>query len=305
MNNHIELIPGTNIDNTKWDTCVQQANNGLIYNSSNYLNAICPKWAGYVVNNYEAVIALPYRTKWNIPYWYTPPFMQQLGFIGSINKDTQKEILVQLLRKHPYGTLLFNFENTAIINLIDVKAKPNFILNLNLPYPEIQKGYSQDLQQDIRKAERNHFEYTNSIPIKKAIDLFKHFHAHHLKKVTEKDYLQFYSYCEQAIHDNQQCFTRAVLNEQKEILSIALLLRDNKRIYNLMNTTTTKGRAIASNHFLFNEIIKEFSEEPIWLDFEGSSLPGVQYFYKQFGTIEETYFTYHYNHLPFPLNLLQ
>ena len=305
MNDQIELIAGNKIDQTKWDQCIQLSSNGLIYNTFNYLNAICPIWAGYVVNDYEAVIALPYKRKLNIPYWYTPPFIQQLGFIGEINEQTQQNILIQLIKKHPYGSLLFNHQNVEITRFINAEPKPNFLLNLNQPYPEIYKGYSTELQQHIRKAARTNLAYYKDTPIKKTINLYKQYHEHQLKNVTELDFGNFYNYCEHAASFSQQCFTRTILNEEKEIMSTALLLRDNKRIYNIMNTTTQAGRATAANHYLFDQIIQEFSEEPIWLDFEGSSIPGVQYFYQQFGPIKETYFVYHYNHLPFPLNLLK
>lgn len=305
MNNEIQLIAGNKINQEKWDRCIEVSANGLIYNTSTYLNALCPIWSGYVVNDYEALIALPCKSKLNIPYWYTPPFIQQMGFIGKINIETQKNILNQLIKKNAYGTLLFNYKNLVINQFIEAEPRPNFLLNLNQSYPEIYKNYSTELQQNIRKASRNHFEYNKDTSIKKTIALHKQYHGHQLKHVSETEFMKFCNYCEHAASFNQQCFTRTILNEQKEIMSTALLLRDNKRIYNILNTTLPAGRSTAANHFLFDQIIQEFSEEPIWLDFEGSSIPGVQYFYQQFGPIKETYFVYHYNHLPFPLNFLK
>jgi hypothetical protein len=70
-----------------------------------------------------------------------------------------------------------------------------------------------------------------------------------------------------------------------------------------MNTTTTPGRKLKANHFLINNIIKEFSQTNLLFDFEGSDLAGVKEFYQNFGPVNQPYFHYHFNFLPFPLNL--
>ena len=44
-----------------------------------------------------------------------------------------------------------------------------------------------------------------------------------------------------------------------------------------------------SNYFLYNELIKEFSDEDIILDFEGSDIPGVSYFYNKFSDSNQQY----------------
>jgi hypothetical protein len=53
------------------------------------------------------------------------------------------------------------------------------------------------------------------------------------------------------------------------------------------------------------EILKEFSGRNLLFDFEGSDLPGVKEFYECFGPIDQPYFHYHFNDLPFPLNLVK
>ncbi len=60
-----------------------------------------------------------------------------------------------------------------------------------------------------------------------------------------------------------------------------------------------------ANHTLLNEVLKEFSERDLLFDFEGSDLPGVKEFYEYFGPVNQPYFHYHFNYLPFPLNLIK
>jgi hypothetical protein len=41
------------------------------------------------------------------------------------------------------------------------------------------------------------------------------------------------------------------------------------------------------------------------LDFEGSDHPGIAHFYENFGSINQPYFFYRHNRLPWPLRLLK
>lgn len=297
----IRLIPATEIDATRWDRLVDSAENGLIYSSTDYLNAVCANWTGLVVNDYEAVMPLPFKSKLGFSYWYTPPFVQQLGLTGPRELCQQQGLLQQIMERirqeKLYGSVLLNHSNTVAAALTGITRKPNYVLNLNRPYPEIVGQYTQDLKQNIKKAERSGVEYSNHVSIQTAIDLFVQHHAHQSEHIHSKDYSAFSRLCNQVLAARGECFTRAVLNSSGQIESAALLLKDRKRIYNLMNTTTAAGRQHESNHYLFDQLIREFSEEKLLLDFEGSSLPGVQRFYQGFGATEETYYLYRYNRL--------
>jgi hypothetical protein len=100
-------------------------------------------------------------------------------------------------------------------------------------------------------------------------------------------------------------FVRKVINADGVMLSIAIFLKDEKRIYNIMNTTTDAGRDAAANHFLLDNVIREFADQNLLLDFEGSDLPGVKSFYENFGARNQPFNHYHFNRLPFPLKLFR
>lgn len=307
----IRLIPAEKIDPVLWDRRVALSEDGLIYSCTDYLHAVCENWMGLVLNDYEVVMALPFKSKLGCRYWYTPPFVQQLGLIGLPNLPEQEQqqliqqIARQVMQQYAYGTLLFNHSNTAATYLKDIVQKPNYTLNLNRPYPEISSHYSPDLKQNIKKAERTAPVYSNDVPIQTAIDVFIEHHAHQSKHIHPDNYRAFSQLCNNVLAGRGQCFTRAVLNSNREMESVVLLLKDGRRIYNLMNTTTAAGRQNKANHFLLDQLIREFAEEALLLDFEGSAIPGVQSFYRKFGAAEEPYYLYHYNRLPFPFSLLK
>ena len=67
----------------KWDDCISRSVNGLIYAYSFYLDAMAGDWDALVMNDYEAVIPLPWRRKWRISYLYQPFLTAQLGVFGN------------------------------------------------------------------------------------------------------------------------------------------------------------------------------------------------------------------------------
>jgi hypothetical protein len=52
-------------------------------------------------------------------------------------------------------------------------------------------------------------------------------------------------------------------------------------------------------------LFKEFTNQEMLFDFEGSDLQGVQKFYEKFGAINQPYFHWHYNLLPKPIKWLK
>ena len=51
------------IDSDKWDACITNAPQKLPYGFSWYLDIACENWSALVLNNYAAVMPLPYKKK--------------------------------------------------------------------------------------------------------------------------------------------------------------------------------------------------------------------------------------------------
>ena len=58
-------------------------------------------------------------------------------------------------------------------------------------------------------------------------------------------------------------------------------------------------------YFLFDHIIEQFSEQSFLLDFEGSDIPNLAFFYSGFGAVEEKFTGIKLNRLPFYLKWLK
>jgi hypothetical protein len=297
------ILPATEISQRRWDACIQEATNGLIYARTAYLNAMAPNWHGVVINDYTAVMAIPWKMKWGFRYAYMPPFMQQLGLMGNYDADDLRAVLRTLPDFISYGDLHFNFSNTGMTGH-GMNEKTNLVIDLRQNIGQIRAGYRNDLKENIRKAAAAGLQYRDNNSIEEAIALYRSHYGLRMPKTTNADYEHFQQLCG-VFSLSGNCFTRSVVDQENNLLAIALFLTDGKRIYNLTNTTLEAGRKLEANHFLLDQVLSEFAGQDLVFDFEGSELPGVKAFYQQFGTTAQPYFQYHHNSLPWWLRLFK
>ena len=79
MKKQIDIISSSSINREKWNNCIRNSSNPIIYAYSYYLDHIAENWHGVIVNDYEAVLPIPWKRKFGIRYCYHIPFVQQLG----------------------------------------------------------------------------------------------------------------------------------------------------------------------------------------------------------------------------------
>ncbi len=302
---HIRHVPHKEIDFTKWDNCISTAPNGLIYGYSYYLDHMAKQWDGLVLNDYEAVMPLIWDKKYGILYCYQPPFIQQCGWFGSpLTMHTCSTLFERIRSFCRYGDFMFNSHNQLINESYITRPLTNFVLDLSHGYSAIRSRYKTDLLSNLNKAAKLSLSYQTSVEIDSAVNQYRFHYGARTPHVKQNHYRHFSQLCKQLIPMGQ-CLIREISDEQHYTLASILLLKDQHRIYNIMNTTTEKGKKAAANHFLIDKVLQEFAGQNLLFDFEGSDLPGVKSFYENFGPVNYPYFHWHYNRLPFYLKWLK
>jgi hypothetical protein len=251
-------------------------------------------WDAIVLNDYEAVMPLTWNKKYGIAYLYQPPFTQQLGIFSKVKTDhaIQQLFIDEVKQRFRFAELYVNFP-------VD-NAQVNFVLPLQQPYQLTRQYYKNDLVKNLKHAAKFKLSYVLSDDVQAAIHIYQLHYADRTPHVKQQDYERFLALCQSAKQQNL-LLIRTILNSEGNLLAVALLLKDKHRIYNLLSTVTKEGRQCEANHFLFDKLIQEFSEQNIVLDFEGSSIAGIADFYQKFGAVNEPYFLLRYNHLPWPV----
>ena len=331
--NHIRYLKRQQIDPQQWDACIDQSPNGMIYASSSYLDEMALHWDALVLGNYEAVMPLTWNRKWGIRYLYQPPLSPQLGVFS--RQRITEEIVGAFLKKarshFKFAEIYLNFTN----EYPGLQPFTNIVLNLNAPYEQLRANYKKDLEKNIRRAAGFSLQYSPSSDVGSAIDLYKQYYAARTPHVREADYRRFTQFCNNALKtdsviirrvegpgerqataeaQNDQPSTAAALKDQRFTaeaqndqppVAVALLLKRRDRLYLLMSVCSPDGRKMEANHFLLDNLIREFAATNTILDFDGSEIPGIAHFYRNFGGFDQPFFFYRYNRLPWPLRLLK
>jgi hypothetical protein len=70
----IRYLERNEIDINKWDRCISNAPNGLIYARSFYLDSMAENWSALVTGDYLYVMPLTWNKKFGIKYLYQTVF---------------------------------------------------------------------------------------------------------------------------------------------------------------------------------------------------------------------------------------
>ena len=298
----IRLVPHKEIDKACWDENILHACNSLLYARSDYLDAMSPGWDALILGDYEALMPVTWRKKMGIRYACQPAFVQQLGIFYAHEKQRIfiPAFLKEMALEFRLAEIFLNYHNQAegIIPL-----HQNFILDLNKSYAETREGYSKNLLNSLNKAAKFDLQYLQSEDSETAIKYYRDQYANRMH-IRKEDFEQF-NLLAKTLLKKGNAIVREVRSKNNELLAISLLLKDNKRLYNITSATLPAGRSLEANHFLMDQLICEFSGSGLLLDFEGSDLPGVAKFYKKFGPINQPYAFWKINRLPAILRLVK
>jgi len=294
----ISLIPSYNIDADKWNRCVDTSPNGLIYATSAFLGHLTDNWTGVVLNDYDAVMPIAWRKKFGVVYTYNVPFIQQLGVVHESEKPDLQPFVDALNRLCRYGTYAFNFAN----DIQDGVSCTNFVLDLNMPYERLWPSFSEDARQQTRADLCSGLQYQHG-EFEEAIDLCRDLYGK--KSGVETSHFNKLKLLCSELQKEGKLEVRRASTLKGDTLAIALMPKDNRRLYNIINSTVAHGKKSRANYFLLLNIWKEFCESGLLYDFEGSDIAGVRDFYKKFRPRNEPFKTVHINRLPGVLKMLK
>ena len=119
------------VNDDLWNACIDSSANGLVYAYTWYLDAMADNWDALVFNNYEAVMPLPWRKKWNINYLYQPFLTAQLGLFGNnMTGQLLASVLNAVPKKFRYWECSLNHQNLFTTQQYPLYQRSNFVLPL-------------------------------------------------------------------------------------------------------------------------------------------------------------------------------
>lgn len=305
----IQYLPHNKIDKEKWDSCIHESPNGLIYAESDYLDNMATKWDALVLNDYTAVMPLCRRRKVGIKYLYQPSFFQQGGIYSK--QEISEELIVAFIKEaaahFKFTEITLNYKNIIKQNSkwFSCSLRNNYILPLHDGYKKIYIQFKPTVKQRIKKATQSGLQYRCSLDYIETITLYKKLYQQRLLSVSQKDYEHFQKLCSNYFKQNRILIRKVLDKDEKNLLAATLLLKDDKRLYNIMSCILPNGKDLLANYFMYDRIINEFAGTDYTLDFEGSDIEGIAHFYKKFTEVNQPYPFVKFNHLPAAIKLIK
>ena len=296
-NKNIHLIKGENIDRVKWDACIDNADNGLIYPYSFYLDSQAKNWDGLVLNDYEAVMPLTWNRKYGIYYLYQPFLCAQLGLFGkNISPGLLQDFFKAIPGKFNYWDIYLNSGNDFTLDNFKLYRRSNYIVNLQKPYENLYQAYRENIKRNIQKAKQAGCSVHKDINPGEVIALAKK-QMKVFARVTKKDFENIET-LNNLLYQRGKAITYGITSQKHTLLASCIFFFSHNRAYYILVGNHPIGKTLGASHMLIDAFIHEHAEKNIILDFEGSDIKTLAFFYSSFGAIEEKYTAIRRNKLP-------
>lgn len=250
------------IDKKKWDKCISNSKENIIYAFSWYLDCVSPFWEAFILednNEYLAVMPLPVKKKYGISFLQVPLFVQQLGIFSTqrLSSLEFKAFLIllqkqfKLVSNYPFNTTNYEdfkseFEEVVINNdnklKQNLKKHKNHHLSLQQSYSTIRQNYKKDTKYRINQAQKQNFEI--------------------IQKTEIDDINLLYQFFEQSVF-----LENGISNQAKPILKALFKILKEKNLaelYYIQNPNSKQDNEIVSGIlFVKNESFYQINNQNI------------------------------------------
>lgn len=280
----IRYLKNKDIDYKEYDDCVLNAIQSKVYAFSWYLDAVTETWDVLVLDDYEAVMPLPKRKKYNINYIFQSSWIQHLGIFSRRHlTDNQSAIFI---KKIPRKIVLIDYNTN--FKTPNSQEQTNYILPLERDYKTIFKTFSKGRKSSINQAKKCGLEIREIEDWASIITLFKQNKG--LNVALSNDAYKVLEILLKKIQRLNNLKILVAYSKSNELLGGAFFIVSNLRITYLFSAVNQKGRDLQAMSLILNTVIKNYSKSDYVFDFEGSMLLGVAKFIRSFGAQKEFYY---------------
>ncbi|MBN1199377.1 MAG: hypothetical protein JXA23_08495 [Bacteroidales bacterium] len=296
----ITYLPHHKIDKSKWDQCIRESVNTLVYGFSWYLDLVSPGWAALVEEDYASVFPLTQKRKAGISYLAQPFFTQQLGLFTTahLTQELVTRFLDAIPTKYKLVEIHLNSFNKVDPSRFEWTTRKNHELELVYPYDDISRRYSQNTTRNIRKAAEAGVKIQRKVSADELISLFRNNFGKREGKLTYRNYRVIEEIIAHSVNHASGILMGAG-NREVEMDAGAFFLKDRTRFILLLAATGFQSRNNGAMFLLLDTFIREHAGQPVLLDFEGGNDPNLGRFYKSFGSREMTYPFVRISRIPF------
>lgn len=286
----IKVTSRANIDDLKWNRCIENAHNESIYGYSWYLDCVSETWFALILNDYEAVFPLIFKRKMGIRYLNQTCFYQRTAIFSSAILPAAD--IIRFYKAIPFRYVLRDFcvDEYSYLSTMKGESKVNLVLPLHSSEVLLKAGYHKNTNRNIKKAQGENIVIRKDVDVDRIVKVFKENRAQTLgMHFSDADYGKIKSLMQYGLTNNNGVIY-AAFNENEIFLGAVFFMYSKNRIYYLFSGVTTEGQQKRALFALVDFFISQHQNTNKMLDFEGSMSEGVARFYAGFGAQTETYY---------------
>ena len=295
----ITYLTHEHIDKNRWDACVAQAPNGLVYAYSWYLDVVHPGWDALVEiedGNYMSIMPITHKRKYLVNYLCQPFFVQQLGIFSTVpvTVETTEAFLKAIPPKYRLVEIRLNENNPVDASWKGIELHRNHLLNLNNNYSALSFDYHNNTQRNLKKTLNYDLRLVEEVPIQTIIQLFRKDRGASVRHWGNTEYARLEQLAASSITSSNAFIYGVKSSDNDQIICGALFMKSHCRITFLFSGNSQVGKEMQAMSFLIDKVIQKYAGQPLVLDFEGSDDENLARFYHGFGARPVTYpsFTY-------------
>jgi hypothetical protein len=295
----IRYCRNPDIDRDKWDKAIDDSPNGLVYAYSFMLNNMAGnRWDALIMGDYEAVFPLVWSRKFGMPYLYQPFLCQQLGLFSKTDITTElvERFIDAIPKRFRYWQFHLNSTNLYFHPRMSFVNRTTYQVSLNQHYTDIYDRYNADAKKNLAKSALTGFEVRKDIQVNRVVECFIAAYGSFYPK--DQSLYDRIIRCEEEAISLGKGFTRGIYSRKGVLWCAGFFFMAKGMIHYAMAAPTEEGKKFGATHILIDEVLKEFSSQPLVFDFEGSDIKSVAYFYSKFGSHPVHYLQITNNRLP-------
>jgi len=296
----ITYLRHTQINKTRWDQCIRESVNSMVYGYSWYLDLVSPGWDALMEDDYTSVFPLTHKRKFGVRYLAQPFYTQQLGLFttGHLTQELVTRFLGAIPTKFKLVEIHLNSMNKVVTEKFEVTNRINHELELMYPYEELSNNYSKNTRRNLKKAIDAGVEVCRRVTADELVTLFQRNFGLKERKLGYRDYLTIQKLIEYS-QQRASGFLMGAGGKEDKLDAGAFFLKDRNRFIMLFAASDYTTRENGSMFLLLDAFIREHANQTSLLDFEGGKDPNLGRFYKSFGARETTYPFIRISHIPF------
>ena len=288
----IQFIPFQKIEKSRWDHCVINSPQKSIFGLYDSICTACEDWIGIVLNDYQAVLALPIKKKLGLSYSWHPQFM---GPLGVYSDHFNESMMLEILDALPSKTWWIKMHYWQKCQHKDFQmTEMNFQeLSLNLKtIEEIRSGYNENIRRNLKKAAKQQLTIKQTNDINLLLTTFHREEGNQIDNINHQSYTLLRKLMEHWI--NLGFGTISEVYHGDNLAAIGYFIHWNGINIYYKGAVTEEGKNCGAMHLLIDQEIEMNLENFQKFDFGGSNIESVSRFYKGFGGVDRSYYLFEY-----------